>query len=317
MGRAELALHLPQHVDEVVGRPDAVDERSVAGEGGIPIDAVHVGSVVVVAHQPPGLVEHLPPLHAWLDDDAQAGQVDGDDVVGLGRFLRRDLAVGRDHPHLVTVDDDETLAVPGRREPVDGVDERVGALRGEVEALERRSRRIVVEPFAVVAERAGERCPQPGEAAGHGVQRGVASRRHRKRHHPLVEAVGVDADAGGALLGRRRVLRWCRRPAGDVGVERRRGRGGERHELRAGTVGERQVEHVGVVDRVEAARRQERQVLAVGAECRLGVGESQWRDVDRGRARLGDLGDADLGERQRARARPREPSRVRRERQRR
>ena len=73
MGRAELALHLPQHVDEVVGRPDALDERSVAVESGFPIDAVHVGSVVVIAHQPPGLVVHLPPLHAWLDDDAAGG----------------------------------------------------------------------------------------------------------------------------------------------------------------------------------------------------------------------------------------------------
>ncbi len=88
--------------------------------------------------------------------DAQASEVDVDDVVGLLRLLGAHLAVGRDDPHLVLVDDDQAGTVAGRDEPVDGLEERFGAPRRQVEALQGRARRVVVEASQVVAERAGD-----------------------------------------------------------------------------------------------------------------------------------------------------------------
>ena len=123
VGGTELALHLPQHVDEIVGATDSFQQWCVAVEGGVPIDASHVGAKVVVAHQPSGLVVHLPPLLGRRDRDAQTREVDGDGVVGLLRLFGGHFAVGGDDSQLMLVDDDEAGAVAGGDETVDGLDE--------------------------------------------------------------------------------------------------------------------------------------------------------------------------------------------------
>ena len=81
------------------------------------------------------------------------------------------------------------------------------------------------------------------------------------------------------------------------GLERRQARvGREWHQMRAAAVRERQVEDEAVVDRVEAAYGEEREVLAVGGEHRLGVGEAQRRDVE-GLTATADLHHPEMPER--------------------
>ena len=261
--RAELALHLPQQVDEVVGGAEALDQRPVAGEGGVPVDAVHVGAEVVVAHQPPGLVVHLPPLVARRDGDAQPRQVDG-------RRRRRTSPPPRAPPCgrrgstrtscLSTTT--RRCAVAGGHEAVDGVEQRLGPPRRQVEALQGRARRIVVEAGEVVAERAGERGAQPREPAG---DRGATRRSGRPAPGTGTTRWSMPVSVDGDLARRR--TRRARRPSGGAGARpATSGSNGDGvvaasvDQLRPAAIGERQVEHVGVVDRVEAARRQERQV---------------------------------------------------------
>ena len=174
----------------------------------------------MVAHQSTRFLVHLAPLGARLDDDAQAGEVDGDDIVGFLRLLRRHFAIGRDDAEIVLVDDDEAIAVARRDEPVDGVNEFLGAPRRQVEALESRARSILVEALEVVTQRAGERGEEPREATGDRPQRGVAGCRYGERNDSLVESVDVDVDVGGAQLGGAGILRWSRRTSGDVRIER-------------------------------------------------------------------------------------------------
>src|SRR6185437_500687 len=70
------------------------------------------------------------------------------------------------------------------------------------------------------------------------------------------------------------------RPAFGEGTEWRRRRRRERQQVRAAAKREVQVEHVRVVYRVEGALGQERQVLAIGGERRVGVDEPAVGDVE-------------------------------------
>ena len=86
----------------------------------------------------------------------------------------------------------------------------------------------------------------------------------------LGEPVDDRRGPGAARVVARRAASAARRATGRPAarVERRRGVGGQREQVRPHADGERQVEVVRVVDRVEGARRQEGQVLAVERERR-------------------------------------------------
>ena len=64
---AELALHFPDQVGQLGARGHALEQRLVAAQHRLPVDAGHVGDPEVVALQPPHFAQHLRPLGARLD----------------------------------------------------------------------------------------------------------------------------------------------------------------------------------------------------------------------------------------------------------
>ena len=109
---------------------------------------------------------------------------------------------------------------------------------------------------------------------------------HGDAHHAAGDTVGVDGYLGPfgvivlvfVLVRLRRIL--AQRPAARQRAERRRGLRGQRHQVGAAAEGERQVEGLLVVHRVEAAPGDEGEVEAVGGEHRVGVGEPAVGHVD-------------------------------------
>ena len=99
-------------------------------------------------------------------------------------------------------------------------------------------------------------------------------------------------------------------PAARLGAERGQRARGQRHQIRTAAEGERQVERVRVVDRVERAQRQERQVQAVGGEDRVAVVEPAVGHVHREPVR--DPRHPDPAQRPRPRLGPGQPRRIRR-----
>ena len=149
MGRPELAVHLPEQVDEVVVRGEPVDQRTVPlGDAG-PVHALHVRPPVVVAHQPPGLVEHLPPFGLRLHLHPDPFEIYLEDVRVL--VLLR-LAVRGHDAHLVLVDDDEPEPVTAHLHPVDRLRELVDLAGRQVDVLELRPGRLVLHPGPVVSQ---------------------------------------------------------------------------------------------------------------------------------------------------------------------
>src|SRR6266516_1074166 len=58
----EFALQFPQQVGEFRTRADTLDQGSILGIDGVPIDARHVFAPELFALQAPGFCEHLLPL---------------------------------------------------------------------------------------------------------------------------------------------------------------------------------------------------------------------------------------------------------------
>jgi len=328
----ELALDLPQQVDEVVGGGDRVDQRPVTVQRAGPVEAVEVRAPEEVPHPPAGLGVLLRPLRARVDVRAGPAQVHRQASVAVpGAVLRvrRGRAVGREDQQIVSGPDDQAPAVPA--DP-DGLD-----VRGELDdfpvverpPLQDRLGGRVGDRCAVVAEHPGAAGPQPDDAAVDRCQTGQTAGLDRERTDAVGRARGVD---GGARGRRRRASSPGGRVhgRGDVGrrndqllgagprfrvaalagrVEQRRGGRRQRRQVGPAAAGEVHVEHDGVVGGVQAADGQEREVQAVGGERRLGVGEPQRGDLDRfaDRGAPGQLDEPDLGQRLRTGVRPGQP----------
>ncbi len=284
-----------------------VHDRAVAVEDAVPVDAAHVRPPEVVPHDAAVLVEHLPPLGRRVDELAYPAEVDGD--VGVAVVVVRGAPVAGDYLQPPVGPQQHPLAVAADLEVV-GVDgEVLDALLGEVVPLQLGLGLGVVRGGPGRAEHAGDRVAQPEHAVLGGPQVGVARGLDREGHDAVGEALEVDAGGGGALaVGGLLPVGRLEGPA--VPLRPERGRGGRREgdEVRPGAFDEGQVEDVLVVDRVEGAGRQEREVLAVGRERGSVVLEAQ-------RGRLGDrqvggVGELQLAQGPRPGVGPGEPGRV-------
>ncbi len=303
---AELALHLPEQVDQVVVGGEPLDDRAVAVQDGLPVDAAEVGAPEVVPHQAPGLVEHLPPLGGRVDEVVDPAEVHGDLVVAGGP------PVARHHPEPPAAPHRQPLAVAADRVGVDVLAQGVQPQLGQVVALQVALGPGVVGGGPRRAEHALDRVPQPQHAVLRGAQRGVPGCLHREGHDPVGEALGVDPGGGGALALRRLVLVGrVHRASVPLRAERGRRGGGEGDQVGAVGSDEGQVEGVLVVDRVEGARRQEGEVLAVGGEGGREVPEPQRGRLDH--RQVGGVRQLQLGEFADARVGPGQPGGVGRE----
>ena len=313
--RAQLAVQLPQHVDQVVVATHRLDQRPVARQLRGPVDPGHVVNPEVVAHQPADLVEHLPPLRGGVDRDDDPTRVDLELVrVALLRRVRPG-PVRPQHAQRLAVADDQPRAVAAHRVRADRVGDHVELATHQVVALENGPvRLLVVGPPG--PEHPLDRRAEPQQAALRRAHPAVAALADRDRHDPVDQPVEIDDDL------RRRVLvllalvpvvvtvcllRRLRDVLGALGgrvarlggvqvvgllvgrrggptvrarAERVRGARGQGDEERPPGGREGQVERVLVVDRVEAAAGEERQVAPVRGEGRGDVDEPRLGDGD-------------------------------------
>src|SRR6185437_14576350 len=266
----------------------------------------------VVPHQPAGLGKGVLPQRGRVGLEPGPGQVDGD---RLGRAVVL-FVLGRQDLQLILIHEHEPGAVAADVEPVELAGELGDLALAQVEPLQNRPRRVVFGAGDTLAEHPGDRLAQPGKPALHRAQRRVPGFDYGDTHHATRDTVGVDrylATFGAivcvfvlVLVGR--VL--AQRPAARQRTERRRGLGRQRHQVGTAAEGERHVEGLLVVHRIEAAPGDEGEVEAVGCEYRVAVGEPAVGHVD-------DLVVAyprqpDAGQRLRAGLGPGQPGRVRR-----
>ncbi len=307
---AQLAVDLPEQVDEVVVGGEPVQDRPVAVEHGGPVGAAEVGPPEVVAHEAAGLVVHLPPLGGRVDGPPDAGEVDGD--VGVAVLVGGGAAVAGDDLEPAVGPQQHPLAVAGDGVVVGVPGEVFDALLDEVVALQVGLGIGVLGGGARGAEDALEGVAQPQHAVLGGPQGGVAGGLDGERDDPVGESVQVDTGGGGALAVGGLVL-VGRVEGAAVPLRSERGRGGrrERDQMRAYAADERQVEDVFVVDRVEGAGGEERQVLAVEGEGGREVAEAQRGGL--GHRQIGGVGELELAQRARAGVGPGEPGGVGRE----
>ena len=226
--RAQLAVDLPQHVDEVVDAAHRVDQRPVPGQLGRPVDPGHVGDPEVVAHQAARLVVHLPPLGGRVDRHHDPPRVDLE-LVGVALLGRaRPRPVRPQHAQGLAVTDDEPGAVAAHGVGAHRVRDHVELAAHQVVALEDGPfRLLVVGPPG--AEHALHRPVEPQQAALRRPQPGVAALPDRDRHEPVGQPVDVDHH-----LGRRVLLLVLRRTSRPEGRSRRPPRTGRRVRGRAG-----------------------------------------------------------------------------------
>ncbi|OFA59558.1 hypothetical protein BEN35_02095 [Streptomyces fradiae] len=312
---AQLALDLPEQVDQVAVRGHPVQHRPVALQDAVPVDASEVGPPEVVPHQPAGLRVHLPPLGGRVDREADPGEVDGDVVVAV--VVAR-LVVGRHHAELRAGGEQDPLAVAGDRVVVGVIGQMLEPLLDEVVAVQGGGRPGGVRGQGG-AEHAAQRVAQPQDAALGGPQGGVAGGLDGERHDAVGESVQIDpgdGHRGGAGRGGRAALALVAvvalgrgRAAVALRAERRGRGGGERDQMRPAGAHERQVEDMDVIDRVEGAFGEEGQMPAVGGEGGREVAEAQRGGL--GHGEIGRVGDLELAERPRPGVRPGQPAGVR------
>ena len=202
---AEFALQLPDQVRQLAARRHTIGQWRVLRPHAGPVDAGQLGVPELVALQPPGLAQHLPPFGTRLDRHADAVEVD---PAALARgfvagvlVVGARLAVDRDGAQLLALAHQQRRVVGGQREGVDLLHQRLGAAAREVEALEP-ARRFLVAAAAMRADDR-QRCPDhPGaRRAGELAETPFG---HRKGRDALRDAVEVDAHrCRRGLVGRR------------------------------------------------------------------------------------------------------------------
>ncbi len=191
---AELALHLPEQVVQVVLRADPVQQRPVALGHGRPVDPGHVGAPEVVPHQPPGLVEHLRPLGRRIHGDPDPVQVHGDRVFVV-------LRVGGLHLQLPAVRIGQPRAVAGDGEVVKLLEDRRALALLQVVADQAGLGMLVGRTYRRLVQLTRARIVHPHHAALDRVQRPVAAGLDRERHNAVLDALEVDDDRGCPRVG--------------------------------------------------------------------------------------------------------------------
>src|SRR5204863_9426546 len=231
--RSELALHLPDEVGEIGAGRDAVEQGCVEAPDRVPVDAGEIGRPELVALQAPHLAQHLAPLAARLDGDADPVEVDAAVLARRRPFalarvsLDVGLAVGGDRAEQLAFAVDERDAIAGDGEVVDLLGERLGAAGREVETLELAGRFLV----AAAAVRADDVLRVPHDLrAGHAGDPAVASFGDREGRDAADDAVEIDLHRPGRGDGVRLLAAAVRRrllalrfgaDAARLGVERR------------------------------------------------------------------------------------------------
>jgi len=281
--RAQLALHLPHQIRELVAARDSIDQRQIAVVDGVPVDLGHVVGPELVALQTPRLAVHLSPLCARVDLDAYATQIEPAGGAA-GRTLRRLLLTldrGRHDANAVADAHRQRLRVGRPRDPRHAVDHRVDVVGVEIVRLEEalRSGRAIVAPAH--AEASLDRPAHEQRAARDADDLRVAALVDRERDGAIFDPVEVDLHlrrAGLAfllllvILVAPHRLAGCADRAGLVGE--RRGRvPRQRDQHRDAALLESQVEVVRVVHRVEDALGKEVEVAALGIPRRPVVDE--------------------------------------------
>jgi len=178
-----------QHVGEIVGGGDPVEQRPVLRQHGVPVDVGHVRHPVLVPHCPASLGVGGLPERRRTGQEPGPGQVNCDPVIGA---VWVGLPVGRHHENLVAVPDDQPGAVPTRLESVHLVNQLSGLRALDLEVLQRRAGIVLVQPGPALAEIPGQRLPEPGEPVLDGAQGTVPGLRHRHLNDPGAEPVQVD-----------------------------------------------------------------------------------------------------------------------------
>ena len=245
----------------------------------------------VVAHQPAGLVEHLPPLGGRVDGDDDPPGVDLE-LVGVARSSGAlgAGAVGAQHAQRLAVAHDQPGAVAADRVRAHRVGDHVELAAHQVVALQHRALRLArrcrrgrrrARPRPAMRYQSRQSLPRlhpavAGRRRPGSARPGRPAPRRRRRPRaarpcPRPSRLRGLRDVLGALrgrvvgLGRRQVVgplvRRARRgrPSGLAPNGDGRARG-QRHQERPPGRREGQVERVLVVDRVEAAPGQEGQV---------------------------------------------------------
>ncbi len=189
---AELGHRLPQHVGEVVRAADPVQQRPVVVQHAVPVHAGQVRGPEVTADDAAHLGVGVPPQRRRVGGEPGPGQVDGHRVVRVMVVL----VLGRHHPQLVVVPDDQLGAIAADLEPVEFVGQLGDLALAQVEPLQRGARRVILDARGALAQHAGDRLAQPGQAALDRGQAGVPGLGHGHAHHAAGQAVGVDGDHG-------------------------------------------------------------------------------------------------------------------------
>ncbi len=188
----KLGGHPHHYAIEIAAHGQFREEHGVLGAHGVPVGAVHVRVVEVIAVDAPGFVENLPPLGARIDLDLQlvCGELELRGVELLADVDQR-IAV----PIRGTVEQ-HPLAVSGELEAVDLFEQRLFLAFLEVEALQAHllgagtieAGRFEIENLTALTD----------------LEAVVAGRLGRQRHDSLRQAIEVDDDfdrLGGRALG--------------------------------------------------------------------------------------------------------------------
>ncbi len=273
MRRPELALHFPDEVRQFAARCHSRQQRLIPAINLVPVGAGHVRHPELVALQPPDFAQHLPPLEARIDRQADPVEID---PAGLARRLvrrRRFLAFsprGANGAQPLALAHDQRRVIRSEDEAVGLVGERFGAQRGEVEDFQAAGR-FLVPPAAV---RTRDRKHGPHDLVRRAGNLAEATFGDRKCGGAPLDPVDINANRARPLVGLvARASVVGRLEALGFRIERRPLIVLQRDQIGTRRAREAQLELHAVVHRVERADRQEVQVLSLGVERRAIVAE--------------------------------------------